>query len=111
MIDGCLTVSFLVLWCSAGWRRKKPVISEFQPFQVGYGLASLEFLDTLSATVYWGSIYKLLPVLLDATRCFLVIKLPCKHQYIDWSCHLVFGSSLHMGAMLPRAYNECMFLL
>ena len=31
-----------------------------------------------SATVYWGSIYKLIPVLLDATRCFPVIKLPCK---------------------------------
>ena len=52
-------------------------------------------LDTLySATVDWGSINKLL---LNASICSPVKKLPCKRQYIDWSHHLVSGSSLHMG--------------
>ena len=48
-------------------------------------------LDALSATVYWGSIYKLLPVLLDAIRCFPMIKSPCKHWLEP---PFVFGPSL-----------------
>ena len=49
--------------------------SEFRPFQVGHLRIVL---DTFSATVYWGSIYKPLSVLLDAVGCFPVIKSPCK---------------------------------
>ena len=36
-------------------------------------------------------------MLLDASICFLVIKLPCKYKYIDWSRYLVSGPSLHNG--------------
>ena len=64
-----------------GWLKKKKNKEdeqfEFQPFQVGH--LRIVF-DTLSANVDWGSmyVYKLLQVLLVATRSFSAIKLPCK---------------------------------
>ena len=63
---------------------------KFQPFQVE------SFLDAVIAAIDWDSVYKLFLVLLDATRCFLVMKSPCK-RYIDLICHLVLSSVLHYG--------------
>ena len=58
-----------------------------------------QFLDTLSATVYWGSVYKLLPVLLDAAGCLPVRKLRVN---VDWSRHLEIGSSRYVKVRQPN---------
>ena len=65
-IDGCFnSVTPCVTVLAEEERKNKTNNSEFGRFQVGH---LRKFQDTLSTTVYWGSIYNLFTVLLDATR-------------------------------------------